>query len=67
VTRERPIAVELEIDEDQPLSGRLREPGGPWRAFAGWIGLAGAIDGVLGPAGGDPSGATREEPDAPGT
>ncbi|MEV4421020.1 hypothetical protein AB0L40_13705 [Patulibacter sp. NPDC049589] len=47
MSEQRPIAVELEIDEARPLSGRLREPDGPWRGFAGWIGLAGAIDGVL--------------------
>lgn len=47
VPGERPIAVELEIDAAHPLSGRLREHDGPWHGFAGWIGLAGALDGVL--------------------
>jgi hypothetical protein len=47
VSQERPISVELQIDGTSPLSGRLRTDDGDWRGFAGWIGLAGAIDGVL--------------------
>ncbi|WP_026912545.1 hypothetical protein [Patulibacter minatonensis] len=47
MSQERPISVELQIDEARPLSGRLRSDDGAWRGFAGWIGLAGAIDGVL--------------------
>lgn len=52
---DRPIAVELEIAEARPLRGRLREQGGGWRPFSGWIGFAGAIDGVLPAGAGSPA------------
>jgi hypothetical protein len=44
---DEPIELQLQIEGDAPLSGRLRQRGRPWQRFAGWIGLAGAIDGVL--------------------
>lgn len=55
--------MELEIAVARPLSGRLREGGGSWRAFSGWIGLAGAIDGVL-PSAADAADASEGLPGA---
>jgi hypothetical protein len=38
----------LEIDQTEPISGRLREGEGPDEEFAGWLGLAKALEHALG-------------------
>jgi hypothetical protein len=38
----------LEIDRTEPIAGRLREGEGPEEEFAGWLGLAKALEQALG-------------------
>jgi hypothetical protein len=43
----KPILLHVEIDAEEPISGRLRPEHGSATAFAGWLGLAGAIERAL--------------------
>lgn len=43
----RTLTLEIDSDAD-PISGRLREGVGPGEQFVGWLGLARALERVLG-------------------
>ena len=43
----RTLTLEIEVDSD-PISGRLTERGTSGRSFVGWLGLARALELVLG-------------------
>jgi hypothetical protein len=46
--RRKRLTLELEPDAE-PIEGRIREGRGPAREFVGWLGLAAALERVLGP------------------
>jgi hypothetical protein len=43
----------LELEDTEPIEGRLRTESGPSREFVGWLGLAAALESVLAPLPGD--------------
>jgi hypothetical protein len=43
----------LELEDTEPIEGRLRIESGPSREFVGWLGLAAALESVLAPLPGD--------------
>jgi hypothetical protein len=40
------IAIDVNIDGDE-INGHARDGGGPPKPFSGWLGLIGALDGLL--------------------
>jgi hypothetical protein len=56
MAREYPRRLTLDVDPDQdPIRGRVSEGGGMPEPFVGWLGMARALERVLGRAPGNAS------------
>jgi hypothetical protein len=51
--RPQRTTLTLELEDVEPIKGRMRAEHGPSREFVGWLGLAAALESVLAPLPGD--------------